>query len=125
MNHDHVADLLNASGQFVVPMPLGPELRAPDSIQFNLSGDWTDAQALGFQSGAKARGISVQVFGLSEGNARAFWNWQFLGPQPDLPKTRAMLMRACDVRLPTRLTPAELDFIADALIGAAREARPT
>jgi perosamine synthetase len=125
MNHDHVADLLNASGQFVVPVPLGPELRAPDSIQFNLSGDWTDAQALGFQSGAKARGISVQVFGLSEGNARAFWNWQFLGPQPDLPKTRAMLMRACDVRLPTRLTPAELDFIADALIGAAREARPT
>jgi perosamine synthetase len=122
-NHDHVADMLNGSGHFVVPEPLGAELRAPDSIQFNLSGDWTDAQSLGFQAGAKARGVSVQIFGLSEGNARAFWNWQFLGPQPDLPQTRAMLMRACDVRLPTRLTPAELDFIADALIAAAAEAR--
>jgi hypothetical protein len=34
-----------------------------------------------------------------------------------------MLMRACDVRLPARLTRDELDFIADALIAAAAEAR--
>lgn len=122
VNHDHVAAALNASGSFAVPPPLAPELRAPDSIQFNLAGDWTDAQARGFLAGAKARGVSVQVFGLSEGNARAFWNWQFLGPMPDLPQTRAMLMRACDVRLPTRLTRADLDYIADALISAATEA---
>jgi len=31
-------------------------------------------------------------------------------------------MRACDVRLPARLTRSELDFIAEALIGAADEA---
>lgn len=122
-NHDHVAARLNASAHLAVPDPLGPEVRAPDSIQFNLVGDWSDHQALGFQAAAKARGVSVQVFGLSEGNARAFWNWQFLGEQPDLPQTRAMLMRACDVRLPTRLTVAELDFIADALADAAMEAR--
>ena len=30
-----------------------------------------------------------------------------------------MLMRACDVRLPTRLTVAELDFIAQALVSSA------
>ena len=60
----------------------------------------------------------MQVFGLSDGNARAFWNWEFLGPQPELPQTRAMLMRACDVRLPTRLTEAELDYIADAVLSA-------
>ena len=88
---------------------LAPETRAPDSIQFNLTGDWTDTEALRFQSEAKKRGITVQVFGLSDGNARAFWNWEFLGPAPELPQTRAMLMRACDVRLPTRLTEAELD----------------
>jgi hypothetical protein len=118
--HDRVADQLNESPWLVVPPPLPREERAPDSIQFNLKGDWTDAQALRFQAEAKARGITVQVFGLSEGNARAFWNWQFLGPQPDLPKTRAMLMRACDVRLPTRLTEAELDYIATAIIDAAK-----
>jgi perosamine synthetase len=123
INHDHVAAQLNASAHLDVPAPLGPELRAPDSIQFNLVGDWTDAQALGFQAATKARGVAVQVFGLSEGNARAFWNWQFLGDQPELPQTRAMLMRACDVRLPTRLTEAELDYIAAAIVDAAAEVR--
>jgi perosamine synthetase len=122
-NHDWVADRLNASGALSVPPALLGEDRAPDSIQFNLIGDWTDTQALSFQSAAKRRGVSVQVFGLSEGNARAFWNWQFLGDPPDLPMTRAMLMRACDVRLPARLTQDELDYIATALIEAATDAR--
>ena len=121
--HDRVADQLNLSAWLVVPPPLDPEIRAPDSIQFNLKGDWTDAEALKFQSRAKSRGVSVQVFGLSEGNARAFWNWEFLGPQPDLPQTRAMLMRACDVRLPTRLTLDELDFIAEAIVSAAKDVK--
>ena len=118
-NHDHVADQLNACDWLDVPAPLAPELRAPDSIQFNLTGGWTDAEALEFQAQAKRRGVHVQVFGLSDGNARAFWNWEFLGPQPDQPRTRAMLMRACDVRLPTRLTRDDLDYIATAILDAA------
>lgn len=121
--HDRVAAELNLSAHLAVPEALGPEKRAPDSIQFNLVGGWTDAEAGAFQTAAKARGVSVQVFGLSEGNARAFWNWQFLGEVPDLPKTRAMLMRACDVRLPTRLTEGELDYIARAIVEAAAEVR--
>ncbi|MFN3844840.1 MAG: DegT/DnrJ/EryC1/StrS family aminotransferase [Paracoccaceae bacterium] len=122
-NHDHVAMALNVSSLLRVPPALAAELRAPDSIQFNLAGDWTDTEARRFLAEAKARGVSVQVFGLSDGNARAFWNWQFLGEAPDLPQTRAMLMRACDVRLPARLTLPELDFIASALIDAAQAAR--
>lgn len=121
-NHDDVATRLNQTMTLHVPPALPQESRAPDSIQFNLTGNWTDTQALAFQSAAKARGVSVQVFGLSDGNARAFWNWEFLGPPPDLPQTRAMLMRACDVRLPARLTKPELDYVADALIDAATEA---
>lgn len=117
--HDRVAERLNQSAHLVVPPPLGPEERAPDSIQFNLTGDWSDAEARRFQAEAKHRGITVQIFGLSEDNARAFWNWQFLGEAPDLPKTRAMLMRAGDVRLPTRLTNDELDYIAAAIFDAA------
>ena len=119
--HDRVADVLNASPWLTVPAALGPELRAPDSIQFNLTGDWSDAQALAFQAAAKDRGVTVQVFGLSDGNARAFWNWDFLGPAPQLPQTRAMLMRACDVRLPTRLSLGELDYIATAVVDAAAQ----
>jgi perosamine synthetase len=123
-NHDHVARRLNQSAHLHVPDALPPERRAPDSIQFNLIGAWSDEAALRFQAEAKLRGISVQVFGLSQGNARAFWNWQFLGDVPDLPQTRAMLMRACDVRLPARLRIEELDFIASALLDAAKVALP-
>ncbi len=119
--HDRVADVINSHPAMQVPPHLAPELRAPDSIQFNLVGDWTDTQALAFQSAAKSRGVTVQVFGLSEGNARAFWNWEFLGPAPELPQTRAMLMRACDVRLPTRLTDSELDYIANAILESAQQ----
>ncbi|MEZ5885673.1 MAG: aminotransferase class I/II-fold pyridoxal phosphate-dependent enzyme [Paracoccaceae bacterium] len=126
-NHDHVADRLNRSDWLDVPPALPQEERAPDSLQFNLLGQWTDAEARAFQDAARKRGISVQIFGLSEDNARAFWNWQFLGDLPDMPKTRAMLMRACDLRLPARLKRHELDFIADALlaaVGQVKAARP-
>lgn len=122
-NHDWVAARLNACVWLSVPPALPPEERAPDSIQFNLKGDWSDDEARDFQKAAKRRGVSVQVFGLSDGNARAYWNWQFLGDLPDLPRTRAMLMRACDVRLPARLTAPELDYIANALTGAAAEVK--
>ncbi|OOY19896.1 aminotransferase [Thioclava sp. DLFJ5-1] len=115
-NHDYVAERLNTSDWLDVPPPLGPETRAPDSLQFNLAGDWSDDEARKLQSEAKARGVSVQVFGLSQDNARAFWNWQFLGDVPELPKTRAMLMRACDTRLPARLKQPDLDYIADAIL---------
>jgi len=125
-NHDYVAGRLNASPWLDVPLPLPPEARAPDSIQFNLVDFDRDEEALAFQAEAKARGVSVQVFGLSQDNARAFWNWQFIdGPTPDLPKTRAMLMRACDTRLPARLTRADLDIIAEALLDAAEAVKET
>ncbi len=119
-NHDYVADILNRSPWMSVPPPLPPERRAPDSIQFNLL-EMNDEQTRAFAAAAGARGVSVQVFGMSPDNARAYWNWEFLGEIPRLPKTRAMLMRACDVRLPARLKRAELDFIAAALVEAAEE----
>ena len=118
-NHDYVAARLNTSPWLQVPDKLPREERAPDSIQFNLVG-LSDDDTNAFAEAAAARGIKVQVFGMSIDNARAFWNWGFLPEAPgDLPRTRAMLMRACDVRLPARLTRDELDFVAEALTGAA------
>jgi dTDP-4-amino-4,6-dideoxygalactose transaminase len=120
--HDHVAARLNGSPWLEVPPPLPPEARAPDSIQFNLVG-MADADVDAFTAAAEAASVKVQVFGRSTDNARAFWNWRFIeGGTGELPRTREMLMRACDVRLPARLRRAELDFIADALIGAAAQA---
>lgn len=122
-NHDRMAALLNATGHFDVPPALPPEERAPDSIQFRLAGTWSDDQARRFEAASKRRGAAAQVFGLSPDNARAFWNWQFLGETPDLPKTRTMLMRTADLRLPARLDAADIAFLAEALIAAADEAR--
>ena len=120
-NHDYVAARLNTSSWMQVPEKLPREERAPDSIQFNLVG-MTEDDTRAFAQAAADRGIKVQVFGLSTDNARAFWNWQFLpGAAPVLPKTRAMLMRACDTRLPARLTRPDLDLIADALVLAAED----
>jgi len=121
-NHDYVAERLNTSPFLHVPPKLAKEDRAPDSIQFNLVG-LSDDEARTFAEAAAAHGVKVQIFGQSTDNARAFWNWQFIpGPAQELPRTRAMLMQACDCRLPARLTRDELDFIANALLDAAQDA---
>ncbi len=125
VNHDRVAAHLAPQPWFHVPPALPPEVRAPDSFQFLLKGDWTDAEALAFQTQARGLGAPVSIFGLSEGNARAYWNWHFLGDLPELPKTRAMLMRACDIRLPARLTPEHCDALAGAILAAAAKVRQT
>ncbi|WP_282091288.1 DegT/DnrJ/EryC1/StrS family aminotransferase [Epibacterium ulvae] len=120
-NHNYVADRLHSSDVLRVPDPLPPEERAPDSIQFNLVG-LSEAQIDLFAATAAENGIKVQIFGRSQDNARAFWNWQFLDDTPKLPQTRKMLMQACDVRLPVRLTREELDVICDILLKAATAA---
>jgi hypothetical protein len=116
-NHDHVAERLSAHRHIDVPSPLPGELRAPDSIQFNLKG-LSNAQIRAFAAAADSIGVKVQVFGQSTDNARAFWNWQFVPDLPVLPRTRAMLMSACDVRLPVQLSLEDCDRIADAILGA-------
>ena len=118
-NHDYLARKLSESGYFDVPQPLNGESRAPDSIQFNLK-NFSDDQCHTFVNETAAAGVKAQIFGLSQDNARAFWNWEFLEDVPDLPTTRAMLMRACDVRLPARLTQDEVDYVSDVLVSAAR-----
>ena len=122
-NHDYVATKLDQSPWLTVPAKLAPEERAPDSIQFNLV-NMDDSETEAFARAAAAGGVKVQIFGMSTDNARAFWNWKFIaGETPELPHTRQMLMRACDTRLPARLTHEELDFIADALLAAAQDAK--
>ncbi len=117
-NHDHVAALINQSPWISVPAKLDPENRAPDSLQFNLDG-MSDDDVQSFVGAAAELGVKVQVFGLTSDNARAFWNWEFLPEQVDQPQTRQMLMRACDTRLPARLTAENCDAVAGVLMQAA------
>lgn len=119
-NHNLVAAKLSTSPHIDVPAPLPPEVRAPDSIQFNVTG-LDDDTIRAFAANAAKAGVKVQVFGQSTDNARAFWNWQFIPDLPELPQTRAMLMRACDVRLPVQLSTEQCSAIADALLVALDE----
>lgn len=122
-NHDLVARRLSRAPQIKVPSPLSGEIRAPDSIQFNLVG-MSDQEVRHFVEAAASHGLKVQVFGQSADNARAFWNWKFIHDLPELPKTRAMLMRACDVRLPAHLSEAQCEIVANTLMDALSEAIP-
>lgn len=118
-NHDYVAGRLRASAWIDVPLSLAKERRAPDSIQFNLL--MADEACKAVADASAARGLKIQIFGQSQNNARAFWNWEFLTDRPDLPKTRDMLMRACDVRLPARLSLKECAVIADILLASVED----
>ena len=53
----YVADRLNASAWIEVPDALGPEERAPDSIQFNLIDMPSDDHARAFADAAAASGV--------------------------------------------------------------------
>jgi dTDP-4-amino-4,6-dideoxygalactose transaminase len=116
-NHDLLAAMLNAHPNLDVPPSLTGEVRAPDSIQFNLQ-NMSDDQARAFVSACKDRDLAVGIFGLHVENARAFWNWQFLDEIPELPQTKAMLMRACDLRLPARLTVEQVTQIGETILSA-------
>ena len=114
-NYDYVAAQLNACPHLHVPDPMPQEQRAPDSIQFNLV-DFSETEARALIAASQANGTPISIFGLHEDNARAFWNWHFIGNTPDLPKTRAMLMKACDMRLPPQLQKPELDAIVGGIL---------
>ena len=117
-NHDALAAQISTHAAIDVPPPLPLEHRAPDSIQFNLVG-LSDDQAKAFMDACNAAGLGLSIFGMHAGNARAFWNWEFLPTKQELPQTRSMLMRACDVRLPARLSLEDVVEIGNLVLTAA------
>ena len=117
LNHDFTTERLDKSPWISVPAKLEPEQRAPDSIQFNLV-DMSSTEIDLFDEITSGSGLNVQIFGRTKNNARAFWNWHFLPETFELPKTRKMLMTACDVRLPSRLNLDECEAISDVILSA-------
>lgn len=121
-NYNYVAAHLNASPYISVPDADKRERRAPDSLQFNLVG-FDDMQTLKLMEISIARGNPISIFGMQGDNARVFWNWKFIGNVPELPKTRAMLKRACDIRLPVGMSRDDLDETIEYILACVAEAR--
>ena len=93
-----------------VTMPL----RSPDedyvgsSIQFSLN-ELSEAQFHRFLSGCAERGIDLKWFGAEEpkGFTSRYDSWRYLPPQQDLPQTRRVLSRLCDMRVPLTFDEAD------------------
>ncbi|MGC5198476.1 DegT/DnrJ/EryC1/StrS family aminotransferase, partial [Aphanothece microscopica] len=87
------------------------------SIQFLLPGDWDGARAGALVAACGARGVVLAWFGADEphGFTSRFDSWRY-APQADLPRTRAILSRLCDMRLPLTFDAQDVATVT-AIIG--------
>ncbi|KAL7567806.1 hypothetical protein ACA910_000557 [Epithemia clementina (nom. ined.)] len=86
-----------------------------DSMQFNLNKKFTPEMIEQFLKECNDHGLPVELFG-HRSNARNFVNWGFAPADCPLPKTAAMLERACDVRMPLMWEDKDFDDMADVIV---------
>lgn len=96
------------------------ELRIPDSLQFRLQGFDSSRMQI-FLARVRANGIPITGFAESN-NARAYYNWRYLDV-PELPRTKALLANACDLRLSSTLSNVHLSYLASAIRSAVGDAQ--
>ncbi len=117
-NYFRLAQILKRSAHIDVPARVDFETPVPNSIQFNLRGMRGD-RIRNFIDVMKQEGIKIAVFGLSEDNARCFWNWRYLDvANEELPITETMLNTACDLRLPVFLENEDIDTMGTLIVRA-------
>jgi len=115
-----IVSRLAGCAQIDVPA-LSPRVRPVcDSLQFNLQG-FTEAQVGAFLDSCKARGMPVGLFGSTE-NARNYKNWKYSPAAGPLPKTKALIAAAIDVRLPAEFADEDFEQMAKVLLAAVDDA---
>jgi len=115
--YEYVVGKLTARmGEYVSVTPITPGCTRPvhDSLQFNLSHDFTEEQVQKFLDECTAHGLPVELFG-HKSNARNFINWNFAPATDPLPQTAKMLSRACDVRMPLMWDDSDFDDMINVL----------
>jgi len=97
-----------------VPPPLDAEVRAPDSIQFNLRGFDSDAEAAAFRKAARARGAPIRAVMLERLGPNVWHDSPAaaMATLEELEET-AKLWLQCDPR-PAALPPAQLEELRQA-----------
>jgi len=108
-----VEKVLARMSDYVSVSPITPGVTRPvhDSLQFNLSQEFTDDQVELFLQECAAHGLPVECFG-HKTNARNFVNWGFAPAEDPLPQTSKMLSKACDVRMPLMWDDEDFDDMA-------------
>ena len=116
---DLVAALADCE-QIDVP-PISPRVRPVcDSLQFNLRG-MSEVQVDNFLAACKRRGMPVGLFGSKE-NARNYENWKYAPATAPLPRTKALIAAAVDVRLPLTFDDSDFVVMAAVLLAAVDDA---
>lgn len=106
-NYATLSDILGKSEKIRLP-EFHPKLSPVcDSLQFFIKEEVSEANMLSMRDACASLGVPVNLFGQDHFNARCYWNWKFIESQ-ELPKTRALLQRTADIRLPLTLTETEL-----------------
>lgn len=110
------ASLEESVGQYISIPQNTPGVTTPvhDSIQINLSQDFTDEQVQEILDECSTYGLAVELFG-HKSNARNFVNWGFAPAEDPLPMTATMLSRAIDCRMPLMWDDADFDDMAKVL----------
>ncbi len=116
-NHAILTEILAESPHIWLPPRHPKERPVLDTIQFTLVG-LSEAERREFGRAMQMEGVGLSIFGLDPDNARAFWNWKYLGETPHLPRTEAMLKATCDLRLPATLSGDEVAAIGDVILEA-------
>lgn len=116
-NHALLVAILAESHNIVVPPRPRQARPVLDTIQFRLAG-LSEDQRREFARVLQLEGVGLTVLGLDPDNARAFWNWGFLGTPSPLPRTEEMLKATCDLRLPATLSSREVAAIGEVILDA-------
>lgn len=114
-NYATLSEVLGRSDKIRLP-EFHPKLSPVcDSLQFFIKEDIREENMLSMRDTCAELGVPVNLFGQDNFNARCYWNWKFIEPQ-ELPKTRALLQRTADIRLPLTLTETDLVKLGNTIV---------
>ena len=81
----------------------------------------SEVQVDNFLAACKRRGMPVGLFGSKE-NARNYENWKYAPATAPLPRTKALIAAAVDVRLPLTFDDSDFVVMAAVLLAAVDDA---
>jgi dTDP-4-amino-4,6-dideoxygalactose transaminase len=117
-----VEKVLSGMERIYVPERPPKEHYVGSSFQFSLKGVSRE-QVQEFIAECGHRGVEIKWFGWKEpkGFTSSYESWQYLGPMPDLPRTREILDSMCDFRIPLTFNEADCELIAQIICQVASE----
>lgn len=109
------SDIISKSDYIEIPPVEDKVYKIFDSAQFNLM-NLTSDQIESFVELMEMENIGISVFGIESDNARCYWNWEYLPTDEHLPKTKNILVAACDLKLPLYLEKDDMETIGNIIV---------